>query len=310
VNVCYHFAAVTRMDEFQFLLDSSWKKLSATWKKARISATEKSIHDLRVSTRRLMAILELVQDLSKRNDIHQVRRTFKKVLKGMGPLRDVQVQLENVSHMKQVDLLGAFRRSLKRRERREIEKIRNVLKRGRRRRLRVAVKVVRSELNRLNESLGDDQIRGSVERVLALRRNEFLKAEQQFRRLQPDEQALHEMRIAFKKLRYIVEAAQPVIGPSARKRARKMQGFQQLMGDSRDVAMLHAELEKWAKKEGRIIAIVPTLHRLEEKQESLLSRVVKSSNQLEKTLQAETPQPIAETTQVVVCTVPAGPVRV
>jgi hypothetical protein len=52
------------------------------------------------------------------------------------------------------------------------------------------------------------------------------------------------------------------------------------------------------------------LHRLEEKQESLLSRVVKSSNQLEKTLQAETPQPIAETTQVVVCTVPAGPVRV
>src|SRR5262249_56676389 len=132
--------------------------------------------------------------------------------------------------------------------------------------------------------------RSSVERVLAFRRNEFLKAERQFHRLQPiDEQALHEMRIALKRLRYIVEAAQPVIGSSAKKRARKMQGFQQLMGDSRDVAMLRAELEKWAKKKGRIIAIVPTLQRLQEKRESLLRRIVESSTQLEKTLEAETP---------------------
>src|SRR5262249_41889715 len=159
---------------------------------------------------------------------------FKKVLKGMSPLRDVQVQLESVSHMKQIDLLVAFRRSLKRRERREIQNIQNELKRGRRRRrLTDAVKVVPSELSRLHESFGDDRIRSSVERVLAFRRNEFLKAERQFHRLQPiDEQALHEMRIALKRLRYIVEAAQPVIGPSAKKRARKMQGFQQLMGDS------------------------------------------------------------------------------
>src|SRR5262249_47045306 len=257
------FCAMTSTDEFRFLLDNSWKKFSATWKKARFRASEKSIHDLRVSSRRLIAILELVQALSKSNEIGEVRRNFKKVLKGMSPLRDVQVQLENVSHMKQVDLLVTFRRSLKRRERREIENIQNKLKRGRRRRLTDAVKVVRSELSRLHESFGDDRIRSSVERVLAFRPNEFLKAERQFHRLQPiDEQALHEMRIALKRLRYIVEAAQPVIGPSAKRRARKMQGFQQLLGDSRDVAMLRAELEKWAKKKGRIIAIVPTLQRL------------------------------------------------
>jgi CHAD domain-containing protein len=292
---------VTRTDHLRFSLNKAWKKFSATWKKARIKASEKSVHDLRVSTRRLIAILELVQALSKSDEIGQVRRTFKKVLKATGPLRDVQVQLQSVSDMKQVDLLGAFRRSLKRRERREIEKIPNELKRGRQRRLTDAVKVVRSELNRLNESLGDDRIRSSVERVLGLRRNEFLKAERQFHRLLPlDEQALHKMRIAFKKLRYIVEAAQPVIGPSAKIRARKMQVFQQLMGDSRDVALLRTELEKWAKKKGRTIAIVPTLQRLREKRESLLRRVVHSSNQLEKILEAETPQPIAETTHVVV----------
>ena len=57
------------------------------------------------------------------------------------------------------------------------------------------------------------------------------------------------------------------------------------------------------------MAIVPTLERLKEKRQSLLRKVVESSNQLEKTLEAEAPQPIAETTRVVVPPVPAAPVQ-
>jgi len=297
----YHSPAVTRTDEFQLVLDDSWKKFSVTWKKARIKASEKSIHDLRVSTRRFIAILELVQALSKSDEIGKVRRNFKKVLKGMGPLRDVQVQLNHVSQMKQVDLLPAFRRRLKRRERREIENIQNQLKYGKRRRLRKAVKLVRSELNRLDESVGEDRITRGVERLLALRRNKFLKLQRQLHGFQGlDEQALHETRVALKKLRYVIEAAQPVIGSSALKGARKMQALQRLMGDSRDIALVGAELEEWAKKKGRTIAIIPALQRLKDKRESLIRRVVDASSGLEKTLEPETAQVIAETTQVVV----------
>ena len=299
-----------RPDEFKSLLDNSWKEFSATWKKARTRSSEKSVHDLRVSTRRLIAILELVRGLSKRGDIIQVQRSFKKVLKGMGPLRDVQVQLEKVSHLKQVGLVADFRRDLERRERREIEKIQSELRRGRRRRLTDAVKDVRSEFVRLDESFGDDRIRRSVDRVLAVRRNEFLKAVRCFRRLQPlDEEALHEMRIALKKLRYVIEAAQPVLGPSAKQRALRMHGFQQLMGDSRDVELLRTELEKWAKKKGRTIAIVPTLAGLTEKREILLKKVVESTNQLEKSLETKTPLPI-ETTYAIVTPVSASSLRV
>jgi CHAD domain-containing protein len=46
------------------------------------------------------------------------------------------------------------------------------------------------------------------------------------------------MRIALKKLRYVVEAAQPVLGLSGKHQADEMHAFQQLMGDSRDVEML------------------------------------------------------------------------
>ena len=63
--------------------DRSWKEFSEAWKSARSKGSEKSIHDLRVKTRRLIAVLELAQALSRRNGIDKLRRRFKKVLKSM-----------------------------------------------------------------------------------------------------------------------------------------------------------------------------------------------------------------------------------
>jgi hypothetical protein len=53
-----------------------------------------------------------------------------------------------------------------------------------------------------------------------------------------------------------------------------MHAFQQLMGDSRDLDMLRVELEKWARKKGRIIAVVPTLEQLKGKREDLLKKII------------------------------------
>src|SRR3989454_1621543 len=86
-----------RTDELVSSFNRSWKRFSGTLKKARTDASEKSVHDLRVNTRRIIATLELARVLSNRGDIAKVQRRFKKVLKSMGPLRDVQVQLDTVS---------------------------------------------------------------------------------------------------------------------------------------------------------------------------------------------------------------------
>jgi len=309
VNFWYHLAPVKRtFNELLPVLDKSWKEFSRAWKKARAKASEKSIHDLRVNTRRLIATLELAQTLSKCDEITKLRRRLKKILKSMGALRDVQVQLQNASQIPPLGLIAAFKRGLQRRERREIDRLRNELKRGRRQRLTDAVADVRSNFGRLNKSLGRARIHRSVEHVLSFRRNEFLKAERRFQRQQPlDEGALHAMRIALKKLRYVVEAAQPVLGPSAKEQARQMHTFQQLMGDSRDVEMLRAELEKWAKKRGRIMAVVPALEELKEKREGLLKKIIESSDQLEQIFKAETPKPVTETTYTPLDALPTQP---
>jgi CHAD domain-containing protein len=293
-----------RTDSLLPTLNKSWKEFSSVWKKASGKASEKSIHDLRVNARRLIATLDLVQALSNSDDIRKLRQRLKKVLKSMSSLRDVQVQLENASQFPQLGLIAAFNRSLERRERREIEKIGDKLKRGRRQQLNDAIDDVRSEFERLNGSLGQTRIHRSVTHLLTLRRNEFLRAERRFQRLRPlNEEALHEMRIALKKLRYVVEAAQPVLGPLARQQADEMHAFQQLMGNSRDVEMLRVELEKWARKKGRIIAVVPALEQLKEKREDLLKKIIDSSDELEQIFKPRTPKPIAETTYTALATV-------
>jgi CHAD domain-containing protein len=298
LGIMRHF--MKRTEELLSSFDQSWNKFSQAWKKARAKASEKSVHDLRVSTRRLIAALELARVLSRRDNILKLQQRFKRVFKSMSTLRDVQVQLESVSQIRKMDVIAGFKRRLKRRERQEIGRIHSELKRGRKHRLAEAFKDVRSKFSRSHDSMSDDRLLRSVERFLSSRRNQFLKAKQRFQRLQPgNEEALHEMRIALKKLRYGVEAAQSVLGPSARDRAREMQTFQQLMGDSRDVEMLRVELEKWANKKGKKIAVVPALERLQTKREALMKKIVESSDKLERIFETDTPKPVAETTQVI-----------
>ena len=285
--------------------DRSWEEFSKAWKKARSRTSEKSIHDLRVKTRRFIAVLELVESLSSRDGVAGLQRRLKKVLKRMGPLRDLQVQLENVSQIPQAPLIADFKNRLERRERREIKRIPDELKKGNKHRLAKNVKHVLSGLGEAHQP-ENGRIRHRVERVLMARQNEFLKAERRFQRRHPgDEEALHEMRIALKKMRYVVEAAQPVLDPAAKQRARQMRAFQKLMGDSRDLEMLRADMEKWAAKKGRKIAIVPALERLEEKRQRLIRKIVTSAPRFDKLFGTERPQPVVETTRVV--DAPAAP---
>jgi CHAD domain-containing protein len=280
--------------------DRSWKQFSDAWKGARSKSSEKSIHDLRVKTRRLIAVLDLAQALSGRNGIDKLRRRFKKVLKSMGPLRDLQVQLENVSQIPQGRVVADFKDGLQRRERRYIKRIPAELRRGTKHRLARDIKELMSELDHSSQVLGDSRIVRSVERVVKSRRNEFLKAERRFQRLKPaNEEALHEMRIALKKMRYVVEAAQPVLDPSAKQGAREMRTFQQMMGDSRDLEMLRTELEKWARKKGKKIAVVPALERLQEKRQDLFKKISGSSEDLDKLARTDRLRPVTETTRAV-----------
>jgi len=280
-------------------LDQSWKNFSGAWKSARTKSSEKAIHDLRVNTRRLIAILDLAKAVSGDAEIAKLQRRFKKVLKRMGPLRDTQVLLVNLSRIQQRGLVGDFKKTLEQKERREIDGIRDELSRGRKQKLSKAVEDVRGGVCNLQVKLGREKVHRSIDRVLSSRRNELLKAERRFHRSQPiSEDLLHAMRIALKKFRYVIEAAQPLLDDSARQRAKEMHAFQQLIGESRDVELLRTALEKWANKRGKVIAVVPALDRLQEKRDNLLKKIFESLTELEQTLTG-TLKPVVEKTHAI-----------
>ncbi|HMF01721.1 MAG TPA: CHAD domain-containing protein [Terriglobia bacterium] len=280
-------------------LDQSWKNFSGAWKSARTKSSEKAIHDLRVNTRRLIAILDLAKAVSGDAEIAKLQRRFKKVLKRMGPLRDTQVLLVNLSRIQQRGLVGDFKKTLEQKERREIDGIRDELSRGRKQKLSKAVEDVRGGVCNLQVKLGREKVHRSIDRVLSSRRNELLKAERRFHRSQPiSEDLLHAMRIALKKFRYVIEAAQPLLDDSTRQRAKEMHAFQQLIGESRDVELLRTALEKWANKRGKVIAVVPALDRLQEKRDNLLKKIFESLTELEQTLTG-TLKPVVEKTHAI-----------
>ena len=280
-------------------LDQSWKNFSGAWKSARTKSSEKAIHDLRVNTRRLIAILELAKAVSGDGAIAKLQRRFKKVLKRMGSLRDTQVLLVNLSQIQRGGLVGDFKRTLEQKERREIDGIRDELSRGRKQKLSKGVKDVRGGFCNLQAKLGREKVHRSIDRVLSSRQNELLKAERTFHRSQPiNEDLLHAMRIALKKFRYVIEAAQPLLDNSAKQRAKEMHAFQQLIGESRDVELLRTALEKWANKRGKVIAVAPALDRLQQKRDSLLKKIFESLTELEQT-STGTQKPVVEKTHAI-----------
>ena len=127
--------------------------------------------------------------------------------------------------------------------------------------------------------------------MLGQRQNEFQRARKRFN--PADEETLHEMRIALKKFRYALEAAQPLLRGSMQQRAEQMHAYQQLMGDIRDIEILKAELEKWAAKKGKKIAVVGILDHLEQKRGRLLKRIARSN--IDKILASGHSKPVKET---------------
>ena len=68
------------LSELSSLVVKPWKEFSETWKKARSKASVRSIHDLRVNTRRMIAKLELTRAISGNEEIAGVQKQLKKVL--------------------------------------------------------------------------------------------------------------------------------------------------------------------------------------------------------------------------------------
>src|SRR6266545_7322004 len=84
----------------QFLLealDQCWKNYRAELKRCRTEFSNEAVHDLRVSARRMLAFIQLLNTISPRPRLQKLNRAFKDQLDEFDQLRDTQVILAELS---------------------------------------------------------------------------------------------------------------------------------------------------------------------------------------------------------------------
>lgn len=74
-------------------LERHWRQYRKHLKACRQTASEDNVHELRVNTRRLLALIELLNALEPQATLLSIRKALKKQLDGFDELRDTQVML-------------------------------------------------------------------------------------------------------------------------------------------------------------------------------------------------------------------------
>ena len=90
----------TVMHDNQWLFDTvdmQWLKYRKQLGKCRQNSDEKSIHKLRISIRRLLSLIELLQALTADQYLRKLKKSLKTQLNAFNDLRDTQVMLQTVS---------------------------------------------------------------------------------------------------------------------------------------------------------------------------------------------------------------------
>lgn len=221
-----------------------YRKAVRDWER---DIAEETVHELRIATRRLLAKLHLIEALHPGKPVQQARRILKRRLEALAPLRDTHVQLLEIE-----SLLGRapdatpFRDRLRQRERRILRELKRDQPLAKPRKLDAALKRLRRELRHRARRDHDRQVRQAVFAVVD---EAFARVIDRWHAVDPEEPlTIHNMRVAFKRFRYLVESLQPICPGLEDAQLIEMQKFQDRMGRIQDATVLLEGLDRFERK--------------------------------------------------------------
>lgn len=259
-------------------LSARWRKYERQLRRCQKKFSEEAVHDLRVATRRLISLLDLVRCLIPNDRLKRTRRTLKQRLDMFDSLRDTQVQLLSI-HSLQTDFpeLRRFHDELARRERQLIKQLGKQVKKLSIARLEKAVKATQKQLRQMarRPTRSDDPfvvIINVVERA-------FAKVVERRRAIDAaDSATIHRTRVAFKRFRYMIEVLQPLLVDVTQDRLKRMHDYQTMMGDIQDIEVLSAHLKAFLRQEK--LALPAVEQTLAERRAQLIETYLQAADQL------------------------------
>jgi CHAD domain-containing protein len=212
--------------------------------KASLHPGEKEIHDLRVSIRRLLSFSDVAASITGKEPLPaRDRKRMKDLMRPLGKLRDAQVKILWLRKIAPTGDVGTYLYALSVRSDAErwAIRMRDLLRDGGRTR-------VRTRKPTLAIPPGSEQ--DLRERALAVLRK-MEKSVDSARVEARDEahvDALHRMRLAFKKYRYSTEVLAPALPGVTAERMRGLHDFQTLLGNLHDFDVLLAEADRFRRR--------------------------------------------------------------
>jgi CHAD domain-containing protein len=196
-----------------------------------------AVHDLRVALRRIRSLLRVVRSVFGRFHVKMIRDDLKRVADATGSLRDEEVLVETIDAL---DLSEADREALgpwlARRGEQERSLRRSVIRMLESDCLEPPMKHLRALLHLPVRSGRDKEAHRFARNVVFVVQGQV----EALRTADVDNVvAMHDLRIAFKRLRYAVEALGPVLPPELRAWRQVATKFQKVLGNlhDQDVAM-------------------------------------------------------------------------
>src|SRR6185503_16477117 len=217
----------TNDNALSIALNERWKKYREELKVCKQEFSKEAVHDLRVATRRLLAVLDMLRALDPYPRVQKARRLLKNQLDSLDDLRDTQVMLVDVyESMANYPELKAFEEYLLAREKK-------LLRRARKEIMDMEISEVKRRIEKSRSSLQEKAgVTDWTARLLSVVDQAYARAGQAFGQIEASQSAsIHRFRVTFKKFRYMVEILYPVLMGVPEEYLKRMHDYQSRMGD-------------------------------------------------------------------------------
>ena len=233
-------------------LDARVRALCAHEAGTRDGADPEELHQMRVSVRRMRAMLRSARPFLDQDRSEPLRAELGWLGRALGPVRDLDVLLERL-RAESADLGGAERSAAER-------LISGLDAEHRRARAEMLAALDSDRYQRLLEQLaraarelpGEGSDRAAAAQLRDLVRKQFGKLRKAVRALpaEPADAELHALRIDGKKVRYTAELAEPLLGAPVKRLIKAAKGFQDVLGEHQDACVAEERIRALLDERG------------------------------------------------------------
>lgn len=255
-------------------LETRWENYRTELKNCRNEFTEDAVHDLRVATRRMLALIQLLNSISPEPHLRRMARAFKDHLDEFDHLRDTQVILAELSEiLPELPQLDEFDQHLRSLEAQMLQELHTKLEQ---RETSQLARWIRKTQDSIEAGPNDNLKTLTLDAV----DDAFLVVRHRLGWVDINRSAtIHRVRVAFKAFRYMLEIIHPLLRDFPPGLLKQMNDYQTLMGNIQDVEVFALTLDDYTK--GAPFADAEAVHRYYEKRHSeAISAYVDRMNQL------------------------------